>query len=275
MAHWYTTDGSPDHGGDIRKARKGNLLPSVTGILGLLDKPALTVWKIKECLKLAFKRVSFAHLVRAKWVWRVAPGETEYKGEGTFDDFIAFVVSEQRRLVMEKADEGGDIHGYLERWPIDGETGSDTDVICRQVYDLIESETGLGPRRWSTETRFADTVNWFAGMCDLHCAAEPYVIDFKTKDTAEDVQKAYGGWHKEQLHAYAHGLGIPGAQLAVVFVSRDPSDWGKPEAVKFSPVQNDPLVLHGFLLLCQRWQVEKKHGPYYEKWAEHYKALEN
>lgn len=259
MAHWYDENGNPDHGGDIRKARKGNLLPSVTGILGLLDKPALTQWIARECVKVAL----------------TIDKPVEWFRHQSLDEIASAVLKEQRESVHAKADEGGDIHGHLERWPIDGETGKDTDIICRQVYDVIKEHTGLEARRWSTETRFADTEHWYAGMCDLHCQDEPWVIDFKTKDTAEDVQKAYGGWHKEQLHAYAHGLGIPDANLAVVFVSRDPADWGKPEAVKFSPVPNDPLVLHGFFLLCKRWQVDKKHGPHYDKWAAHYIAKEN
>lgn len=63
-SHWYSLDGKPVHklptkDGDgerpttIRDARKLNLLPSVTGIIGILDKPQLTKWKMREAAKAA------------------------------------------------------------------------------------------------------------------------------------------------------------------------------------------------------------------------------
>jgi hypothetical protein len=54
-SHWYSLDGKPCHtvpnkDGDgtrtttLRDARKLQLLPSVTTIIGILDKPQLTKW---------------------------------------------------------------------------------------------------------------------------------------------------------------------------------------------------------------------------------------
>lgn len=59
--HFYKTDGTPAHfverkrdGGmrstTVADARKLNLLPSVTQILKVLDKPALTEWKIRQAV---------------------------------------------------------------------------------------------------------------------------------------------------------------------------------------------------------------------------------
>ena len=63
-SHWYSLDGKPVHtqptkDGDgqrattLRDARKMMLLPSVTSIIGILDKPQLTRWKMREVAKAA------------------------------------------------------------------------------------------------------------------------------------------------------------------------------------------------------------------------------
>ena len=65
-SHWYRADGvachtMPKANGDgerittIKDAKAQKLLPSVTNILGVLDKPALTSWKIERHLETADK----------------------------------------------------------------------------------------------------------------------------------------------------------------------------------------------------------------------------
>ena len=58
--HWYSTSGLPAHtqpdgkNTTLRHARKQNLLPSVTTIIGQLEKPQLTKWKADKCIAQAF-----------------------------------------------------------------------------------------------------------------------------------------------------------------------------------------------------------------------------
>ena len=47
MAHWYRQDGTLVDGAHMRLARAQNLLPSVTTILDILDKPGLNRWKMR------------------------------------------------------------------------------------------------------------------------------------------------------------------------------------------------------------------------------------
>jgi len=63
--HWYTSDGVPAYTQEIasgknkgkerpttiRDARKLGLVPSVTTITGILDKPALTAWKCRQAVE--------------------------------------------------------------------------------------------------------------------------------------------------------------------------------------------------------------------------------
>jgi len=62
-AHWYQRDGRPLHTvlsakGEprpttLRDARKLNLLPSVTNILGIIAKPELTAWLQEQAVMAA------------------------------------------------------------------------------------------------------------------------------------------------------------------------------------------------------------------------------
>ena len=58
--HWYTSAGQPMHtvigangkarSATLADARKQDLLPSVTNILGVVNKPALTEWKMQQAV---------------------------------------------------------------------------------------------------------------------------------------------------------------------------------------------------------------------------------
>ena len=50
-ARWYDTNGNPRHEATLREARKENLLPSVTTVIGAtLANPGLEVWKQNQVL---------------------------------------------------------------------------------------------------------------------------------------------------------------------------------------------------------------------------------
>lgn len=57
--HWYTSDGEARHWQEdgkrttLRHARKQNLYPSVSGILGIIANAGLEKWKIDTHIKLA------------------------------------------------------------------------------------------------------------------------------------------------------------------------------------------------------------------------------
>ena len=62
-AHWYTPEGEAVHtvigtngrerSTNVADARKRGLLPSVTNILGVINKPALLEWKLQQALTAA------------------------------------------------------------------------------------------------------------------------------------------------------------------------------------------------------------------------------
>lgn len=98
--HWYTSDAEAKHwqedgvATNLRHARKQNLYPSVSAIIGVIAKDWLEIWKVKEHLKKA-------HSNRP---WR---NESEL-------DYIKRI----RRMVRKEGDEtlefGSRVHAALE-----------------------------------------------------------------------------------------------------------------------------------------------------------------
>jgi len=260
--HWYEgKTGKPAHwegkGGKsttLREARVEGLLPSVSGIQGITNKPRLNNWWQKQvAIMTATIVASEAHASSDVNTWTLSD-----LGSGWTKRVIKAVKDE----VSKTADAGSDIHDKLEHYP---NVPDEYFNICYGVYDNIFQQTEIELEDWIHEQTFANTEHFYGGMCDLH--NEFWVIDFKTKDGDVSEQK---GWPDQsmQLHAYAHGLKIPDARLANVFITRDRDLWDDPQkAVKFYEHKNDPLVFQKFIQLCRYWQLDKKYGPFYEKFA--------
>ena len=234
-----------------------NLLPSVTTIGNIKAKFALTNWLQEEAAMVA------SDMTASEMNDAYQHGYPNDVCESwTVDrEWAKTVVAASRDKTMEKADAGTAIHAILEHYfceyRVSG-TGNFTDdgfKMCETVDSCIYEHTSY-TGEWKAEARFCDTENGFAGMCDLH--NDDWVIDFKTKDTVDDKTR---GWPEqaEQLAAYAHGLGVPNARLANVFISReDPT-----QVVWFEHKNTDHAWLR-FIHAVHLWSVEKKYGPYWK-----------
>ena len=256
MSHWYDNEGNPRHfegkngkGTTLREARKLTLYPSVTTIGQVVAKFALTNWLQEEAAMMAAEKLEG---YGEEWV---CPLDRTW---------AKTVVAASREKTMAKADEGSAIHDALEKYYTNQlDTKHPMHKGCYAVYKLIEDKCGI---MWSNailEKSFCNLEHGYAGRCDLHAYVAlqedtTWVIDFKTKDTVDDKTR---GWPEqaEQLAAYAHGLGIPDARLANVFISReDPT-----QVVWFE--HKDPMAWERFRHTLMLWSVSKKFGPYYEQ----------
>lgn len=104
--HWYNENGLvetvPNAKGDkqikpdLRHAKKFNLYPSVTTILGVVDKPNLTKWKINE------------HIRACSYIDKQGKDES-------FSDYCARV-SEQMQKFNDHAQVGTDIHSEIAKY---------------------------------------------------------------------------------------------------------------------------------------------------------------
>lgn len=206
--HWYTRDGQPMYtirgkNGEmrpttLRDARKLNLVPSVTTIMKLMAAPALEHWKTEQVLLSALTLPRYEGEDEKAWLSRVY-GDSKEEGAMA-------------------ADRGTEVHTAIEKSLV----GAPTDPEFTPFADaaLTALRTTFPGVEWESERSFASPLG-YGGKVDLH-AKIGLVVDFKSKpgDRIADV-KCYDE-HFMQAAAYAHGLGMPEANCANIFVTRTP-----------------------------------------------------
>jgi len=202
--HWYDKKGNPAYtiigangavrNTTLRDAKMHNLVPSVTTILGVCDKPGLTRWLQQQVLLAALT------LPRHE-------NESE-------EDWLDRVIQDSRSTGRAAADRGTRMHGVLEQFYLSTAPG---------VWPLYVIETDraitehFGDQTWCAEASFAR--DGYGGKVDLHCEDDEHiVIDFKTKEGSLDKVTSYPE-HLMQLAAYRNGLCLYGARCANVFVN--------------------------------------------------------
>lgn len=199
-SHWYTRKGDAVHevdkssSGDgtrptnVSDARKLDLLPSVTNILGVLDKPQLNEWKQEQA-------------VLASLTLPRLPGES-------LDDFAKRVVKDAQEHSKQAADIGTKIHKACEDYI---KTGSQDDPEMTKYVDaLISWMEDYGVTIVESEKRIVGPD--YAGTADILAMidGERVLIDIKSQDVKvkelkrgiEPAPVFYEDW-SYQLEAYA------------------------------------------------------------------------
>lgn len=210
--HWYdAVTGEPAYevvgaNGKIRNttlrdARKLNLVPSVTTILGQMAKPGLQTWLNQQILLSALTLPRNQDEPEAAWLERVL-----------FDS---------KEAGKKAAERGNLIHAIIQTFYENEVYIPEYPKYVYEVEQTLDNEFGL--HKWLAEQSFAHQLR-FGGKCDLHAPADPSsdfpgaVIDIKTKETDLEKVKPYDE-HLYQLAAYREGLGIPNAICGNLFVN--------------------------------------------------------
>lgn len=242
--HWYTRDGAPMYtveaakGGQrnttLRDARKLNLVPSVTTILNVAAKPALTQWLQKQVLLAAL----------------TLPRRADEPEE----DYIDRILDDSKEQGRAAADVGTDIHASIQGF-YDGNPVARHHEHVMGCTKIINTSFGLNG--WIAERSFAHEMG-FGGKCDLHAPhGEGFVVDIKTKEFSDPEKVDAYDEHLMQLAAYRVGLGIPKARCANVFVSR--SVPGLCAIKEWSAEDLDRGWLM-FTSLLRFWQLKNQHS---------------
>ena len=203
--HWYTKDSEPAYEVEgkngsmrpttLRDARKMDLVPSVTTILGVISKPGLDAWKQNQTIDAALTL-------------------PRIEGE-SLDDFKLRVIQDAKEQGRKAAQLGTDIHASLDKAYSGKPYDPAHEVYVTAVMNAISEK--YGEQEWMAEKSFAHPLG-FGGKIDL--ASSTIVIDFKTSSFTEDKIKTLGyDEHIQQLAAYATGLCIQKPILANVYVS--------------------------------------------------------
>jgi hypothetical protein len=248
MGHWYFLDGTPCHtitnektgktrNTDLRDARKLGLRPSVTTIIGILDKPALAMYKQKQLLDACADH---------PFVW--GKDEEAWRNE---------VVRIANIHAKERAKVGSAVHAAIDK-SFTKEV-HEYEIIVKALHVFMQEH--LPDVNWVSEKSFC--VNDYAGTVDLHSLESNIVLDFKTKDV-DDITKilAYAE-HSMQLVAYAEGLGLKSPRCINIFINT--RDIEKPEfkIIEHTKEQID-RAREMFYLLVKLWKLQNKVSDYVE-----------
>lgn len=202
--HYYEKDGTPAYGATVVRARKEGLSPSVTSIIGIIDKFQIGVWKQEQAIK-ATKDV----LLKEIQTTDIADKEEHIKWfsetlmNGGFDKPITELLQE---YLSKAATKGTRVHGYadslLNEIPYEVLSG---DEICWNPSEkwiklhVVNVET--------TEKSFANTIIGFGGRIDfigtllIDDEEVKCVADFKTQNVKNGKVVYYDEW-AYQLAAY-------------------------------------------------------------------------
>lgn len=242
MAHWYNQEGGcvykvvnkSKSDGSLRDttlsdAKKLSLLPSVTEILKVPDKPGLTRYFLKQAYD------AMAGLTRIK-----------YEEDSEFIARAKIIASEHSQKAMNL---GTDIHDALESH-FKGTGSKGYPSICKNV-DMTLQEV-YGSQEWIAEASFGCSEG-FGGKVDL--SNDNFIVDYKTKDFDDPKKKMAYEEMGMQLMAYKIGLNKPNARLINVFVSTTS------DLVVLHEWDDHDRLAEGFRLLLSYWKWMKKFDP--------------
>lgn len=242
--HWYTRDGSTaytvkskdgsERPATLRDARKLNLVPSVTSIIRCAAAPGLEIWKQQQVL------LSALTLTRGN-------GEAEKA-------YLDRILADSKDQAKKAAERGTAIHaaiqGFFQKETPDQAYFPHFEGACHAIEEWAGKE--FDHECCLVEQSFAHPLG-FGGKADI-CGTSPlFVADFKSKefDTTFDLKT----WdeHAMQLAAYRHGMQMPGARCAIVYVSST-----VPGLVKLIEITEEELAKGWtmFYSLLHYWQAK-------------------
>lgn len=243
--HWYDIEGNPYHtiigkngkerATTLRDARQLRLFPSVTTIMSIQDKPALTQWLINELMEAAI--IDPYH----PYEWEV-------------DNWKKHVSTQMRKKSREAADRGTELHNKLEDYFKTGQICKKDASFIIPAITLIE-ET-FPNKKWIAEQRFCDSSIGYAGSVDLHC--EDIVIDFKTKDKKDLKDMIQYDDHRIQLAAYQYGLKKLIKRRFNLFISTNKETPGLCKLVECTDIDRYWSI---FRCLNKLWQLKNNYNP--------------
>ena len=248
-AHWYQRDGQPLHTvlsakGEprpttLRDARKLDLLPSVTNILGVIAKPELTAWLQEQAVMAALTLPRIAGETEDAFAKRVVEDSLTTR-DGAADFGTAFHHGAERIAQTLEVDPADLLSAWLNRYR---DWWQENVLTCR----------------W-TEQRVVSNQFGYAGTADLlieHKLHGLCLVDIKTQKVKAGAKaSAYKSW-AYQLAAYRKALGVEARCINLIVNSVAPETpiehvWGETEM---------DAGLRAFMAARELWVIEKGYDP--------------
>lgn len=221
----------------VGDARKLGLLPSVTNILGVIDRPELDSWKETQAILAA-----------------LTLPRNPLEGD---DDFAERAAKDAREQVSKAAERGTRVHAAIEELLCFGSVKPHEDVAS--IFDPFVA--------WSQvnilDVHFAEQTvvgTGYAGKLDLKCELRnvgPAIIDFKTRRPHNGKFATYP--HDGlQLSAYQYTEPNPSAARVSVFINA--CEAAEPH-VHLWERNDDESSFHAFLSAFSLWKFLKNYNP--------------
>jgi hypothetical protein len=244
--HWYTqrgdqvsevmkADGSGYTRCTLAHARKLQLAPGVTTIIGCADKPALTLWKQRQAIMAALTLPRRDSETEKEWLDRVE--------------------EDMQETSRKAAEAGSAIHAAIQSY------------YGRQDFEPLYTEhvegakrvllATCGPQAWRAEVPVISSIGGFGTKLDL--VSDEWLIDWKTTEgsQAELDEKKTWDEHAMQLAAGCQALGKR-LKCAIGYVSRT-----HPGAARIISIEQNALDqgMQMFLGLLDYWRAKNKYRP--------------
>ena len=252
--HWYRRDGEPLHSvpsakgtlqsatmrpTTLRDARKLGLLPSVTNVLGVINKPELVEWKMTQAVLAALTL-------------------PRLDGEGE-DAFAKRVVEDAQSRVKTAVDFGSAFHAGAEHVAktLEVDRAELLSAWLNRYRDWFQENC---VRLLWTEQRVVSNLFGYAGTADLlidHAVHGLTLVDLKTmKVNPKYKAKPYSTWCY-QLAAYRAALGVRATCLNLIVNSVAPEApiehvWSESEMES---------GLRAFMAARELWMTENDYNP--------------
>ena len=241
--HWYDIDGNPKYEvpyagkrkgmrpTTLRDARKLQLLPSVTEVMKVMDKPGLNRWLQDRILESALT------LPRTE--------------KETDDIYKARIRQDSKEISTLAMNTGTEIHDACESAFKGRVINKKYKAIAEKVKATVEKEIGIG---WFSEESFGCALG-YGGKVDL--SKFHAVIDFKTKEVLKD--KMAFDEQLMQLVAYGNGLGYNPLETKFynVFISWD----GDIEIHDWDNIDDIFRAWDMFKACLKMWQLKHRYVP--------------
>ena len=199
MGHWYTQDGQLIEC-DLRQARKDNLLPSVTAITGMFDKPGLNEWRINNAL----------------YALLTMPALDEWKnGKRNYDELIKMAKEDAEKVSLTSRDLGTEIHFAIRQHLVGAGhavSAEAANIMDRSgVMEWLDLNCG---EKHLSEFSGANLESGYGGTIDWYGRESRTLIDFKTSNVRS--KPFYGDEYLMQLAAYEWILQVQGYEVSTI-----------------------------------------------------------
>lgn len=256
--HWYTVEGQAAHtqptkkgaknpfrGTTIRDAKEQGLLPSITGILSVIDNPALNRWKMGKVAEFCFNAPPI--------------------GDEEMEEYVATAISRALDEVSDAAELGTRIHADIEAH-LKGQPAPHAGPELDMAMNAIDKVHSLGLEIADSEFTVVSHEYGYAGTTDLAVTKGMLcgILDFKSTKTqpGEPITSKFG--HLPQIAAYHVAYWCNGGPIKEnsvgynVYIST--TEPGRIEVVEYSAAE----MREAFELFCaaaQIWRYKNGYDP--------------